>query len=145
MKKSFLLFPALLVFITSCQNNQNDSNQNDSKYKEISQEAIAVHDEIMPQVSVFDKTGLRVDSLLSNMSHVLEEHPEVDTAMLSLELGHLKSDLEKATSDMMTWMREYNLDSADVNYQEQELNKISELRDFYKSVTDKKEELLNNL
>lgn len=140
MKKYFFLLPALFVLSSACQNSQSDDS-----YKAISKDAIAVHDEIMPQVSVFDKAGLRVDSLLNDMPNLLETHPEVDTAMLSLELGYLKSDLEKATSDMMTWMREYNLDSADADYQEQELKKITELKEFYESVTDKKQELLNNL
>lgn len=138
MKKHYLLIPAIAFIISSCQNNGNKSQIN-----ELSSEVISVHDEIMPQIQIFDKTTLEIDSILNNLEEIKSLNSELDTTETRQELTNLKLDLEKATEDMMTWMRDYNSDSNDLQYYEKELIKINDLKDFYDSVNIKKDNVLH--
>lgn len=138
MKKHYLLIPAIAFIISSCQNNGNKSQIN-----ELSTEVISVHDEIMPQIQIFDKTTLEIDSILNNLEEIKSLNSELDTTETRQELTNLKLDLEKATEDMMTWMRDYNSDSNDLQYYEKELIKINDLKDFYDSVNIKKDNVLH--
>lgn len=138
MKKHYLLIPAIAFIISSCQNNGNKSQIN-----ELSSEVISVHDEIMPQIQIFDKTTLEIDSILNNLEEIKSLNSELDTTETRKELTNLKLDLEKATEDMMTWMRDYNSDSNDLQYYEKELIKINDLKDFYDSVNIKKDNVLH--
>lgn len=118
----YLSAATALLTLGSCQNN---STSDVSKSEELSKEAIVVHDEIMPQISHFDRTSVKIDSLLQSN---IDEQTKSD-------LVQLKSNLEKATDEMMTWMKDYAYDSTDVAYQESELVKIKAMKKQFEDVS----------
>ncbi|WDF69971.1 transposase [Sphingobacterium oryzagri] len=139
MKTQILgLATSALLLTASCQNAEKKESNADA----ISKEAIAVHDEIMPQIAVFDKHTIVIDSLLGNMSAVKATNTSLDTAATRTDLTQLKSELEAATDKMMTWMKEYEPTSADTSYQKAELESISQLKAEFDSVTKKADSLL---
>lgn len=122
MKKIIYASAAAILLLASCQSS---TNNNTAQSKEISKEAIIIHDEIMPQIAHFDRTTVKIDSLLATN---LEESTKTD-------LIQLKSNLEAATDNMMTWMKDYSLDSTDIKYQEAELVKIKEMKKQFEDVS----------
>lgn len=118
MKNILYLTAAALLMFGACQNKIKESEA-------ISKEAIVVHDEIMPQIAHFDRTTVKIDSLL-------ETPLEAPTKN---ELLTLKSNLETATDNMMTWMKDYAFDSTDVNYQKDELEKIKAMKKQFEDVS----------
>ena len=122
MKKIAIITTALTISLTSCQN----SNQNkDQMYAE---QAITIHDEIMPQISSFDKTTLIIDSLLINFKSISAQHADIDTVQAKVELTQLKDSLDAATDHMMMWMKEYDPANQEETYQKQELEKITNMK-----------------
>lgn len=122
MKDIIYIAVASLFIFSACQSK---SKQDQSNTQEISKEAIAIHDEIMPQISTFDRTTIKIDSLLgTNLDET--EHKELE---------QLKLNLENATDNMMTWMKEYTPDSTDVAYQEAELVKIKDMKKQFEDVS----------
>ncbi|GHE23222.1 transposase [Sphingobacterium griseoflavum] len=119
-----------LLTMAGCQNIKEEKNDP----KVISQEAIAVHDEIMPQISSFDKHSILIDSLLHDMASIQNHHKTLDTAAARHDLTQLKSDLETATDKMMVWMKEYEPDSADASYQKMEVDRINNLKAEFETV-----------
>lgn len=89
------------------------------------EEAIRIHDEIMPQIAHFDRTTVTIDSLLLTN---IDEQQKTD-------LTTLKSNLENATDNMMTWMKEYNSDSTDVAYQKAEIEKVKTMKKQFDDVS----------
>ena len=127
-----------LLLTASCQNIKEEKNDP----KVISQKAIEVHDEIMPEISNFDRQGILIDSLLTNFNAVKADHQQLDTATTREELTKLKTDLESATDKMMLWMKEYNPDSSDVAYQHAEVARISDLKGEFETVNKSAEKTL---
>lgn len=138
MKKKILVLSVAALVFTACQNNANQNQE-----QELSSKVIEVHDDIMPMIHVFDKATLEIDSILVHLPQIKESNVELDTTSTRDELATLRVNLEKATEDMMSWMREYNLDSADLDYQESELKKITEMRDFFTVVNEEKDSKLH--
>ena len=139
MKNLILSTTAIGILLTaSCQNIKEEKNDP----KVISQKAIEIHDEIMPEISNFDRQGILIDSLLANISTVKTNHQELDTASTRVELTKLKGDLESATDKMMLWMKEYNPDSTDVTYQHAEVESIGDLRKEFETVSKSAEKKL---
>lgn len=131
MNKTFLWavsFSLTAVMMTACQNNENKTTEDNSDPKALSAQAIEVHDEIMPQISKFDKTSVKIDSILNGLSASKDQDAELDTAAIRTELVSLKGDIESATDDMMDWMRNYRLDSLDATYQQSEVERIQAMR-----------------
>lgn len=122
MKNLFYITASSLFLLGACQSNQTNDT---AKLEEVSKEAIAVHDEIMPQIGLFDRTTVKIDSLLGTN---LEEPTKN-------ELIQLKSNLEGATDNMMTWMKEYTPDSTNVAYQESELAKVKAMKKQFEDVS----------
>lgn len=123
MMKNFLYITTSALFLLgACQSK---SNQDNSNTQEISKEAIAVHDEIMPQIGTFDRTTVKIDSLL-------ETNLDKNTKQ---GLEELKTNLEAATDNMMTWMKDYTRDSTNISYQEAELVKIKEMKKQFEDVS----------
>lgn len=123
------------IMLISCQdNNNNHSNDNEISHKTLSEQAIEVHDEIMPQISKFDKTAVKIDSILNGLSASKSEETELDTTTIRTELTALKQDIESATGSMMDWMRNYKLDSTDVSYQQSEVERIKLMRTEFDQV-----------
>src|SRR5690606_491180 len=98
-----------ILLLASC----NSSNNDDTEIKQLREEAIAVHDEIMPQISTFDRNSVKVDSLLTHLPQLKETHVDLDTAQTRAELTALKSKLENATDAMMEWMTDFDTDPQD--------------------------------
>lgn len=132
MKTFFYLFSASTLLLGSCQQKTTTEAV---KHQQLAEEAIAVHDEIMPQIAHFDKTTVKIDSILGNLSQVLAKNPNADTATVRTELITLKSNLEAATDNMMTWMKEYAPDSTDVAYQQAEIEKIKAMKKQFEDVS----------
>ncbi len=127
-----------LIILASCQNIKEEKNDP----KVISQQAIEVHDEIMPQISSFDKHSILIDSLLNNLASMQRSNNALDTVTTRRDLTQLKSDLESATDKMMVWMKEYQPDSADASYQKAEVERISSLKSEFETVSKSAEKVL---
>lgn len=115
------------VMISACQNTHKEAEA-------LAKEAIEVHDEIMPQISTFDKHDVFIDSLLQNLSALKAADTELDTLQTQEDLSALKANLESATDKMMLWMKDYVADSTDVAYQKAEVERITELKTEFEQV-----------
>jgi len=105
MKKTFLFLAIFGMAFGGC-----NSGVDAGKANALRDEAIAIHDEIMPQVSRFDRTTMQIDSLLANLSALAEERPGLDTVYTRAELTALKTNLNNANDEMSTWMHEFDPD-----------------------------------
>ncbi|MCY4779465.1 transposase [Sphingobacterium sp. UT-1RO-CII-1] len=123
------LATAAIIF-SSCQNNEKQSEDP----KLLSQKAIEIHDEIMPQISTFNKHTVLIDSILDNLALIKQQTPDLDTTSSRHDLSNLKANLETATDKMMVWMKEYSMDNTDVSYQEAEIQRISDLKNEFDTV-----------
>jgi len=140
MKQKILLPAAILcAAAAACQNAGKPATAS----KALSEKAIAIHDAIMPQISVFDKQTLIIDSLLANLADIKASRPDLDTTDTRRELSGLKTDLESATDGMMAWMREYERDNADTIYQNAEIQRVTDLKTTFESVSAEAERLLD--
>lgn len=131
MKRSLAIALPAVLLVASCQST---TTKQSLEGQQLAEEAIAIHDEIMPQISVFDKTTLHIDSLLGNMVAISANDPTLDTTILRTDLEELKSNLEDATDFMMTWMYEYKPDSTDVAYQKAEVEKVTKMKKQFEEV-----------
>ena len=139
MKKlAFLVASAFAI--TSCANSSNTNNQND--LAKTQEETMKIHDEIMPQVSIFDKDAVTIDSILTNLSAIKTAKPNLDTTNTRQELSQLKSNLEDATDHMMDWMKGYSADSTTVDYANRELTKVKDMKAVFDRVSKEKQEIL---
>ncbi len=141
MKKLTFMFLAVTAFAVSCQNNGNEKKDGD--VASIQKEAIAIHDEIMPQISAFDKSGLHIDSVLTNLTALKASNTALDTAAARVELTALKSKLDQATESMQDWMMGYALDSTDTAYQQNELEKINAMKKLFDEVSAESKTVLS--
>lgn len=129
MKKIFLSFGVSSLLFFSCNNSGGDL----SEVNALREEAIGIHDEIMPQISLFDQTTVKIDSLLANLGPVAAERPGLDTAHARAELTALRTNLTNATESMMTWMHDFDPDvdlaveDAKAYYQD-EVRKMEEMK-----------------
>ncbi|GGG93300.1 hypothetical protein GCM10007415_30200 [Parapedobacter pyrenivorans] len=143
MKKIIFLASATLLLFAACNNDGNDA----SEIERLREEAIAIHDEIMPQISAFDRNTVKIDSLLLNLPQLKEAYPDMDTTQTRADLSGLKSQLEQATNSMMDWMTEFEVDPQDKStaeikaYYEEEVEKVKDMKQLFeaasKSSTDK--------
>ncbi|NQD70743.1 transposase [Sphingobacterium shayense] len=132
MNKSILSFASMtLLVFGACQNIENKKNDPSA----ISAQSIAVHDEIMPQITTFDKHTVLIDSLLGNLAAVKSQDPSIDTSEVRSSLTDLKVELESATDKMMTWMKDFEPDSNETSYQQAQLDTISNLKNTFSKVS----------
>lgn len=132
MKKVILAAFVGIISLNSCQ----QSTQKDaSNHQQLSKEAIEIHDEIMPQIAHFDRATLKIDSVLENLSNIAQKDQSLDTALVRSDLESLKNNLEDATDNMMTWMREYTPDSTDIAYQQNEIEKVKAMKKQFEEVS----------
>ncbi len=131
MKKITLLSLLISTALYSCQENK------ETKLQKISNEAILIHDEIMPQISNFDRQSLKIDSILGNLADFHAAQPQLDSNTLKVELGQLQNEIEAATDNMMTWMKDYNPSESDLVVQEKMLNRVQEMKKQFESVNNK--------
>lgn len=131
MKKLILLSAAFSFAFVSCQNKQVEN-----KDQKLSEQAIAIHDEIMPQISQFDKSTIKIDSIISNLAAIKGEKADLDTAKTRVDLTNLKDSIEDATDHMMTWMKDYDATNEDEAYQQKEVDKISAMKKQFDRVAE---------
>ncbi|GEM70047.1 hypothetical protein SMI01S_36530 [Sphingobacterium mizutaii NBRC 14946 = DSM 11724] len=131
MKKLILLSAAFSIAFVSCQNKQVEN-----KDQKLSEQAIAIHDEIMPQISQFDKSTIKIDSIISNLAAIKGEKADLDTAKTRVDLTNLKDSIEDATDHMMTWMKDYDATNEDEAYQQKEVDKISAMKKQFDRVAE---------
>lgn len=117
---------------------------------QLKEETIAVHDEIMPQISSFDRNTVRIDSILLNLDSLKAVNEGLDTAQLRADLTALKSRLEGATDEMMTWMMEFDADPQDMTneeikaYYQAELEKVKAMKGLFEEVSKESADKLAN-
>lgn len=128
IQKTVVAAWAMITALSACQQGSQ------KEHETISKEAIEVHDEIMPQIRHFDRTSVKIDSILSNLEGIKSEHAELDTANTRVELKELQIRIESATDFMMEWMRDYQPDSTDIAYQQEELDRVKLMRNQFESV-----------
>jgi hypothetical protein len=135
MKKWMLM--GLATGLMACNSNSSI----DEEIVQLRQETIAVHDEIMPQISDFDRKGLKIDELLGKMDSLKISQADLDTSVLISDLKHTKGRLEGATDAMNRWMIEFNIDSLsdkkeDVkSYYQKELKRVQDMKRTFEEVT----------
>ncbi|MBB1643567.1 transposase [Sphingobacterium sp. UME9] len=112
--------------------------------KALQDSTIKIHDEIMPQIAHFDRDAVKIDSILANLKNLKTAKADLDTNLTRKELGTLKANLESATDHMMDWMKGYNPDSTDVKYFETELQKVSDMKKIFDSVSKESQDKLKN-
>ncbi|UIR54517.1 transposase [Sphingobacterium sp. SRCM116780] len=140
MKKlAFLIASAFAI--TSCANSSKTNNQDD--LVKIQKETIKIHDEIMPQISAFDKSVVTIDSILTNLGAIKTAKPALDTTNSRQELTQLQKKLDDATDHMMDWMKDYRSDSTTLTYANSELAKVKTMKALFETVSKEKQEILN--
>ncbi|WON93402.1 transposase [Sphingobacterium sp. UGAL515B_05] len=112
--------------------------------KALQDSTIKIHDEIMPQIAHFDRDAVKIDSILANLKNLKTTKSDLDTNLTRKELSTLKANLESATDHMMDWMKGYNPDSTDVKYFETELQKVSDMKKIFDSVSKESQDKLKN-
>ncbi|HLW50482.1 MAG TPA: hypothetical protein VKZ78_05870 [Sphingobacteriaceae bacterium] len=136
----------LLLITAACGGNKE--NAEITKLKE---ETIAVHDEIMPQISLFDRQTVRIDSFLVSMDSLKATNDALDTAQLRVDLTQVKNRLGEATDQMMQWMKEFDVNPQDKSeeeiksYYQSELEKIKKMKNLFDEVSKESAEKLSDL
>lgn len=144
MKIGTGIFTSMLI-LAGCSGNNNDAEINRLK-----DETIAVHDEIMPQISSFDRQVIKIDSILVSLDNMIEQNPSLDTAQIREDLSSLKGKLEGATDSMMEWMMEFEVEHEGKSkdeikaYYESELKKVNEMKSVFEKVTKESADQLTN-
>lgn len=144
MKKMIVQTAALLLLLSACNGGGKDAGEIDR----LREEAIAIHDEIMPQISAFDRNTVKIDSLLSSLPQLKAANPDIDTAQTRTELTGLKDRLEEATNAMMEWMTDFDVDPQDKTaaetktYYKKEVDKVTEMKQLFDDVAKESAEKL---
>lgn len=131
MKKILLSVFVGIVTLNSCQQK---STTEATQHQQLTEEAIKIHDEIMPQISHFDRATVKIDSILENLNTIALKDKTLDTTVIKTDLNTLKTNLEDATDNMMTWMKDYAPDSTDVLYQKAEIEKVKAMKKQFEDV-----------
>jgi len=142
MKPILLSALSLLLFITAC-------NEKDNSTKQLQNEVIAIHDEVMPMMSTFAHTSIKIDSILNNWETIKLENSEIDTAEEKAKLINLKNEIEASNDAMNDWMHELNLDFESMSeaeaqeYLQNERLKVQEIDTRFKAVAEKSTSVLS--
>ena len=143
MKSSKYTILILTALFFSCGNSQKNSNE--KLEKDLYDEVIGIHDEVMPKMS----------TLLSLENQLKERIQELDTSEMNSaeeikKLNEQISELQVADEAMMQWMRNFQVDQEGwshdsiMSYMENEKRSISMVRDQMLAIIDSSEKLLGN-
>lgn len=120
----FILF-SLSIFISSCSESQNE----DSGVKELEEEVMYIHDDVMPKMSDIMKHKEKINELLTD-STWHESNPEY-----VVNLRNTLDKLNEAEKEMWDWMHNYSdvygqlqTEQQKSEFLLQEKEKISEVR-----------------
>ncbi|SEK56920.1 transposase [Parapedobacter koreensis] len=136
MKKIVLQLGVAALSMLACNGGDKEANE----IEQLRNEAITVHDEIMPQISAFDRNTVKIDSLLASLPQLQAAYPDLDTTQTRTELAALKGRLEQATDSMMAWMTNFDVDPQDKSnteiksYYEKEVEKVKGLQQLFDEV-----------
>jgi len=141
--KPFLLFAlSLLLFIAACSTKDNST-------KQLQDEVIAIHDDVMPMMSTFAHTSIKIDSILNNWETIAFENPEIDTAEQKAKLLNLKTEIEASNDAMNDWMHELNLDFENMSkeetqeYLQNERLRVQDIDTRFKAVLEESKSVLS--
>jgi len=142
MKNYLLPLFCFLIVLSACTSNDNSN-------KQLRDEVIAIHDEIMPMMGPFVRHSMTIDSIVNNFSEIQMQHPEIDTLQQKEKLIALKNEIEGANDSMNSWMRELNLDFENMSdeevsaYLQEEKLKITNISKQFKDVETESKEALS--
>src|SRR5690606_26645991 len=97
MKHSPLLLLLAVALFGAC-------NQTPDANRQLQDEMIAIHDEVMPMMGTFVRDIQKIDTILLNLDDYKTANPDLDTAQQRVELTELQNRLEKAHDSMNDWM-----------------------------------------
>jgi|SRR5690606_14181202 len=143
MKNILFLSLITTIFFASCSSSSNNN-------REIQDEMIAIHDEVMPMMGTFVRNIQEIDSILLNVDEYKANDPSLDTAQQRVELTELRDRLETAHDSMNNWMHDLNLnfegksDDQIKAYLEVEKKKIQDINDEFIEVSEITKQTLNN-
>ena len=131
-----------VLFFVSCSSDAEKTE------KELKQEIMTIHDELMPQMDNLDTLRKELEK---NRGYLTSDSVPVNGPLLApAEFDSLIQALENANESMMSWMRNYNqFDEADFTHEEQveylqkEKEKIETVRLKMISSIKEAESLLN--
>lgn len=133
--KHFPILPLILVILlTGCSTSADPNRQ-------IQDEMIAIHDEVMPMMGNFVRHSQEIDTILTNMDQYHTQNPDLDTAQQRIELTELQSRLDNAHESMNDWMHDLNLNfeglsnDATKEYLESEKAKIQDINTEFNRVS----------
>lgn len=140
LTRSSLYFLIVMILLTSCSGGSKDK-----KEKELQEEVMAIHDEIMPEMSRLEKLSQKLDSVKNSMR-------SKDNASSSKieKIEKQKQDLSEAHKSMMQWMRNYERPSDTMEHQqvieylEEEKTKIQDVKEKFNSSIKQAEATLNS-
>lgn len=103
MKKTIPIFLIILLIVTSCGENKDNSRQ------ELLKKVMAVHDEIMPKMGDIMKYKKQLQTKINELTEASAEENQAKIA----ELTQAVEDLENSHDGMMNWMHGFdrNFDS----------------------------------
>ncbi|WP_157807051.1 hypothetical protein [Algoriphagus formosus] len=140
MTKYSYIFTLLTVFLMySCGTSLSDQN------KELRDEVIAVHDEVMPQMGKLKN----LEKQALNLAEELESNEEGDSLRVQ-ELKALAYDLNQAHEGMFVWMRQYEQENGERSpeevkaYLEDQMVKVRKVNEDIKTALAKASSLLED-
>jgi Tfp pilus assembly protein PilN len=142
MKPFLLSALSLLLFVTACTTKEDPN-------KQLQDEMIAIHDEVMPMMSTFAHTSIKIDSILNNWETIKLENPEIDTAEQKAKLIQLRANIETSNDAMNDWMHNLNLDFENMSeeetqeYLQNERVKVQNIDSLFKTVADESTTVLS--
>lgn len=117
--------------------------------RQLQDEMIAIHDEVMPMMGTFVRDIQKIDTILLNLDDYKAANPELDTVQQRVELTELQNRLEKAHDSMNDWMHDLNLnfegqsDDEIKAYLEVEKTKMQEIKQEFIDVSATTEQTLD--
>lgn len=142
MKHSPLLLLLAVALFGAC-NQTSDAN------RQLQDEMIAIHDEVMPMMGTFVRDIQKIDTILLNLDDYKTANPDLDTAQQRVELTELQNRLEKAHDSMNDWMHDLNLNFEGKSndeikaYLEVEKTKMEEIKQEFIDVSETTEQTLD--
>lgn len=142
MKHSPLLLLLAVALFGAC-------NQTPDANRQLQDEMIAIHDEVMPMMGTFVRDIQKIDTILLNLDDYKTANPDLDTAQQRVELTELQNRLEKAHDSMNEWMHDLNLNFEGKSndeikaYLEVEKTKMEEIKQEFIDVSETTEQTLD--
>lgn len=129
MRKLILFGSVCSLAFASCQNPQVQNND-----QKLAEQAIAIHDEIMPQMPHLDKIELKLDTILNDLTGYKVANPALDTAKTRVELSALRDSVTAATNNMNDWMMNFEPENENEDYQKKQVEHVTAMKAQFERV-----------